>query len=336
MNQNKFPKVNFIGNKEKLSHWITKEFPNDSESVLDLFSGGCSISYAAKKLDKVVYSNDILKINYYLAKSLIENQKVKLDEKDLDLIFSGKPFSGYMTENYSNVYYFKEECKELDLYRQNIEKIRNEFKKSLAFSLMRRAMIRKRPYSRFNVLWEKVVQLRDENYSYEKYKRKRAYHNLSFKHHFFEEVASYNNAIFDNKKRNKAYNLDAFDALKKIKADVIYLDPPYPGTMNDYHAFYGILDNFILSKEKKIANKIFTNKKKSEEEFHCLFSKIKNFKYLFLSHNNNSYPSLKIMKKILENYFYEVKIIKKDFNYQITGARNKRKNTEYLFKARIK
>ena len=42
------------------------------------------------------------------------------------------------------------------------------------------------------------------------------------------------------------------------------------------------------------------------------------------------------MKKILENYFYEVKIIKKDFNYQITGARNKRKNTEYLFKARIK
>ena len=258
MNQNKFPKVNFIGNKEKLSHWITKEFPNDSESVLDLFSGGCSISYAAKKLDKVVYSNDILKINYYLAKSLIENQKVKLDEKDLDLIFSGKPFSGYMTENYSNVYYFKEECKELDLYRQNIEKIRNEFKKSLAFSLMRRAMIRKRPYSRFNVLWEKVVQLRDENYSYEKYKRKRAYHNLSFKHHFFEEVASYNNAIFDNKKRNKAYNLDAFDALKKIKADVIYLDPPYPGTMNDYHAFYGILDNFILSKEKKIANKIFT------------------------------------------------------------------------------
>ena len=133
MNQNKFPKVNFIGNKEKLSHWITKEFPNDSESVLDLFSGGCSISYAAKKLDKVVYSNDILKINYYLAKSLIENQKVKLDEKDLDLIFSGKPFSGYMTENYSNVYYFEEECKELDLYRQNIEKIRNEFKKVWLF-----------------------------------------------------------------------------------------------------------------------------------------------------------------------------------------------------------
>ena len=36
MNQSKFPKVNFIGNKEKLSDWITKEFPKDSESVLDL------------------------------------------------------------------------------------------------------------------------------------------------------------------------------------------------------------------------------------------------------------------------------------------------------------
>ena len=130
-----------------------------------------------------------------------------------------------MTENYSNVYYFEEECKELDLYRQNIEKIRNEFKKVWLF-FNEEGHDKKRPYSRFNVLWEKVVQLRDENYSYEKYKEKEPI--ITFLSSIiFEEVASYNNAIFDNKKRNKAYNLDVFDALKKIKADVIYLDPPY-------------------------------------------------------------------------------------------------------------
>ena len=29
---------------------------------------------------------------------------------------------------------------------------------------------------------------------------------------------------------------------------IIYLDPPYPGTMNDYYSFYGFLDEFISQK----------------------------------------------------------------------------------------
>ena len=37
---NKFPKINFIGNKEKIAKWITDYFPKDAESVFDAFSGG--------------------------------------------------------------------------------------------------------------------------------------------------------------------------------------------------------------------------------------------------------------------------------------------------------
>ena len=70
----------------------------------------------------------------------------------------------------------------------------------MAFALCR-AMIHKMPYSRFTLNWDTIVQLRDEEYSYQKYKRKRAYHNESFKHHFLENVNEYNNAIFDNRKK---------------------------------------------------------------------------------------------------------------------------------------
>jgi adenine-specific DNA-methyltransferase len=134
-----------------------------------------------------------------------------------------------MYKNYS------EECKELDLYRSNVEKLSNEYKKSLALSLLRRAMIRKMPYSRFNLNWEKIKQLRDEEYSYLKYKRKRAYHNKSFKFHFLDNLNDYNDSIFNNKENHKAYNKDIFELLEsKIKADIIYLDPPYTGTMNNY------------------------------------------------------------------------------------------------------
>ena len=52
---------------------------------------------------------------------------------------------------------------ELDLYRDNIEKLNSDYKKALAFSLLRRAMIRKMPYSRFNINWDKIVQLRGSN-----------------------------------------------------------------------------------------------------------------------------------------------------------------------------
>ena len=44
----KFPKINFIGNKEKITKWITDYFPQDSESVFDAFSGGSSVSYQSK------------------------------------------------------------------------------------------------------------------------------------------------------------------------------------------------------------------------------------------------------------------------------------------------
>lgn len=192
---NKYPKVNYIGNKEKIATWICEHFPTDATTLFDAFSGGCSLSYTAKMRGLEVYTNDILSINYHLANALIANNTTVLSRKDIDLIFSGEAFEGFMYHNYANVFFFPEECKQLDNYRANVEKLDSEYKKSLAISLLRRAMIRKMPYSRFNIKWEKVVQLRDEVYSYEKYKRKRAYHNQSFKHHFLANIDDYNRPV---------------------------------------------------------------------------------------------------------------------------------------------
>ena len=201
MYSKKLPKINFIGNKEKIASWICNKFPKNTRMVFDVFSGGGSVSFEAKKKGFKVISNDVLKINFILAKALIENNKTKLSKKDIELIFNGKPFRGFMFKNYSRVNFFPKECMELDLYRKNIEKLSSTHKKALALTLLRRAMIRKMPYSRFNILWKKVVQLRDEEFSYKYYKRKRAYHNQSIKHHFLENLESYNNSIFDNKKK---------------------------------------------------------------------------------------------------------------------------------------
>ena len=328
---NKYPKVNYIGNKEKLANWICDYFPKNTNSIFDAFSGGSSIGYESKKRGYQTISNDILKINYFLSKSLIENNKETLNDEDLNIIFTGKPIKGFMYKNYSEVFFFPEECMELDLYRKNINKLSSEYKKSIAFTLIRRAMVRKMPYSRFNLNWEKIKQLRDEEYSYAKYKRKRAYHNESIQSHFIKNLADYNNAIFNNDKNNKVYNDDVFNLLNEVNADIIYLDPPYTGTMNNYFGFYGLIDEYIHSKKLKPFKNNFIDKKSSLALFDKLFSNLSNFKYWFLSYNNNSYPSKDELINIISQYSKDIQVIEKPHNYKVTGKDKKTKNTEYLF-----
>jgi len=327
----KYPKLNYIGNKEKLVEWICDNFPKDTNSIFDAFSGGGVVSFEAKKRGLKVISNDVLKINSLISKALIENKSEILDEEDIKVIFDGEPFEGFMYKNYSKKLFFPQECKELDLYRKNIDNLSNEYKKAIAFILLRRAMIRKMPYSRFNLSWEKIKQLRDEEYSYKKYKRKRAYHNKSFKSHFLENLEEYNQAIFDNFQDNKSYNQDIFELLDKIKADIIYLDPPYTGTMNNYFAFYGVIDEYILQKKLKPFNNNFIDKKTSLLLFDKLFSKLSNFKYWILSYNNKSYPTKDNLIEIISKYSKNIKVIEKNHIYKVTGKENKKSNIEYLF-----
>jgi adenine-specific DNA-methyltransferase len=327
----KYPKINYIGNKEKIAKWICDQFPNDAKTIFDAFSGGCSLSYEAKCRGLEVYTNDILTINYHISNALIKNNSIVLSKEDIEIIFSGEIFEGFMFENYSEVFFYPDECRELDLYRKNIDLLDSDIKKSLAFSLMRRSMVRKMPYSRFNINWEKIKQLRDEDYSYEKYKRKRAYHNQSFKHHFLQNLDEYNNAIFDNSKQNFAYNDDVFNLLDHVKADIIYLDPPYTGTMNNYFGFYGLFDDFVNNSKSLPFENNFIDKREVGVLFDKLFSKLSNFKYWFLSYNNSSLPTKNELLYLLSKYSKNIQVIERKHNYKITGKIKKERNKEYLF-----
>lgn len=327
-----FPKINYIGNKEKLVDWIIENIPKDVEIVIDGFAGGNSVAYALKQKKFTVITNDILKINFMISKALIENKKVTLSTEEVENIFNGIPFEGFITKNYKNIYFFEEECKELDLYRKNIEEIECEYKKALAFILLRRAMVRKMPYSRFNIKWDKIVQLRDEEYSYKKYGRKRAYHNQSFKEHFYENLFEYNEAIFDNGKNCIAYNKDINELLEmEIKADLIYLDPPYAGTLNDYFGFYGFLDSYIDREKKEAFKNDFRHKNNILELFDNLIKKASKYKYCMLSYNDKAYPTKEELCNILKKYYKNIKVVEKKHNYQITGKENKNSSHELLF-----
>ena len=332
-----YPTVNYIGNKEKIVDWIASLIPKDTKSFFDAFCGGCSVSYKAKELGLTVYSNDVLKINFFLARALIENNKEKLSEKDVKKIFDGDPIEGFMFKNYANQFYYSNECKNLDVIRDNIlKKLKGKYKKAMAFALMRRAMIRKMPYSRFTILWKKIKELRNEELSYTKYGRKRHYHNQTFQFHFEDNLQEYNQAIFNNEKNNKAYNLDVYEAIKKINADVIYLDPPYAGTMNDYFGFYGLLDAYINGKATAPFKNNFVNKNTIINQFDKLFNSLGKYKYWMLSYNSRSKPGKAELYDLLSQYSDDISVYEKPYAYRVTGKKKKQKDVEYLFIVRNK
>ena len=111
-----YPKINYIGNKSKLVDWIISNMPIKSGIVVDLFSGGASVSYEFKKQGFEVISNDCLFSNYVLSKAIIENNietltkdvfNTEISEKDI--LKKYEEISKYLT----NVLYYDYEVKEL-------------------------------------------------------------------------------------------------------------------------------------------------------------------------------------------------------------------------------
>lgn len=325
----KYPKVNYIGNKEKLVNWIIEEMPVKEGTVLDIFAGGCSVSYALKANGYSVISNDILYADYVIAKALIENE-----DKTLSLsVFDKKADEERvreLTEKFSflsECLYYPEEVGELGKLAAISEKLKGN-ERYLFLALIRRAMIRKLPYSRMNVPWNQIQKLRDEDYSYEKYKRKRAYHNQSFESHMRENIKEYNRAVFKGQDC-RAYHCDAFEMAKKIDhVDVVYMDPPYPSTMNNYDAFYGLFDEMF---DKKKRHTDYTGKADFLDNMDKLIGKLAGkTRYVVLSQNTRVRPEPEEIEVMLAKYG-RVEIKRKKYNYQVTGKENKNASKELLF-----
>lgn len=327
----RYPKINYIGNKEKIANWIVENLPIKKGTVLDLFSGGAAVSYMLKKSGFTVISNDVLYSNYCISKALIENQNntltLNINEYNIYSFYSDIIYN--KIKWMSNRLYFDHEVKELSCLVNYSHSLLG-YNKYIFLALLRRAMIRKLPYSRMNIKWEQITKLRDEDLSYKKYKRKRAYYNKSFLYHIKENLKDYNLAIFNNQKDNKVYQKDAFDMIENLpqKVDLIYIDPPYPSTMNNYKDFY---DGFDIIFDKEIEYTDFTDRTKFTDNIKKIIEVAKSkTNYIAVSLNNNSKPSHNEIIENIKDIVNNIWIYKREHIYQLTGKENKNVNYEIL------
>lgn len=325
--------MNYIGSKNKLSPFIISTMKDvvgrfDDKIFCELFAGTGIIGNSLKTQVRKVISNDIEYYSYILNRNYIGNNK-KIDyfdlfdylekaESDLNKNFI---FSEYSENGDAERLYFSENNgRMIDKIRANIEslykshKIPDDTYFFCLASLLESA--------------DKCANTASVYGAFLKKLKKTAQKELILQPALFEE----SDCI------TEVYNQDSNKLIKSISGDILYLDPPY--NTRQYGANYHLLNTIARYDDFKPAGK--TGLREYQRSRFCQRNEVYSaldelildaqFKYIFISYNNEGLLSLEQIKEICSKYG-AYSFVEKD--YQRFKADNTRRykdteTTEYL------
>lgn len=317
----KFPEPQYLGAKYIHRGWISEFIPDDVNVVLDAFSGSQSIAYLLKQLGKEVLTNDFLDFNNQIGKALIENANVKLSTEDVGLLFapnSNPAEFNLMEKLFSNLFFTSEEAAFTDSFRSNVQKLDNEYKRSLALTIMCRSMTRKVTMGHFAHTQALVYAANAD-----RVKRNRSLIR-PLKDIFMDLLKEYNSAVFDNGQQNKSFNENILDLLPRLKGvDLAYFDPPYCNSHADYQSFYHLLETYVeYWKDKQFVNGVkryepkrysgFDKNSEAVGNLELLFERSQHIPLWLVSYNDRSYPDIDTMVGMIKPY-RNVKVERKTY-----------------------
>lgn len=332
-----FPDTRYMGSKRKLLSSLRSIFDQlEFKTALDAFSGTASVGYLLKTMGKAVDTNDYLRFNYYTARALVENNKVRLTDKEVhEIIQFTSDKSNFIEKEFSDLYFSQRDCRWLDSAVCNIENLTNIYKRAIAFTALCRACIKKRPRGIFT-------------YTGMRYDDGRKDLKIELADHFAEAVKMINNSVIDNGQTCRAHNSDIMQ-LKKSSYDLVYLDPPYFSLKsdNEYSRRYHFLEGLVSywnhveinrsTKTKKFdrLESPFTHRHTIVPAFEELFDRYKKSQ-IVLSYSSNCYPNAAILKRLLKNSGHAVELIEIDYVYSVGTHGHKKNNPsnrvkEYVF-----
>ncbi len=295
--------MNYIGSKYKLSNFIKSTICSVVGSDLsdkifcDIFAGTGIIGRVFKNEVKKVIANDFEYYSYVLNKNYIENHKpipgkgTYIDELDNLAIKKGFIYRNYCLGSESGRQYFSDKNgKKIDTIRQQIELWKNNGKIDDALYYFLLASLIESA--------DKVANTASVYGAFLKHLKKSAQKGLILK------PAEY--IINDNE--HIVFKEDSNELIKKIEGDILYLDPPY--NARQYGANYHLLntialyDNFIPKGKTGLRdyNKSqYCSKLSVKKAFEELIKQA-NFKFIFLSYNNEGLMTVKDIKNIMKKY----------------------------------
>lgn len=229
-----FHTIRYMGNKEKLLSFIVPEIIScckKNDIVCDLMSGTNIIGYVLRDRN-IIYSNDIQYYSYVIANAILKNMKFNFNElkETIEIRKLENSSFNFIYENYKDTYFSGNQCNEIDNIRYAIETVEEDYKYVLLTALMMSMCKCQSTTGHF-------AQFLDKNH-----KRVIPLRKMSITDEFYKELIKFNN-INGNNEKNKFFNLEVIELLKKIDIKSVgcfYLDPPY--THDQYSRFYHLLE----------------------------------------------------------------------------------------------
>ena len=243
----------YFGGKRKLcpvifSH-IAKHLPREQwqgKVFVDAFLGSGAVSLYAKVQGFKVIANDIAERSVIAGKALIENNNVILTDEDIFKLFLANPDnSHFIVKEFVPDVFTEKHAVFLDNAFPNAKRPIDKY-------LLIKYIFHIRPYSKFSSPNAFNRPMSEGRYDEIKQTYNRAIHNnLDSQLNILQiEKNRINTGIFSNGFRNEVHKQDVFDFICEVTGDVLYLDPPYAGTLS-YENEYGILDKILRDENPK-------------------------------------------------------------------------------------
>lgn len=321
----------YLGNKYRLLTFIKDVVDKECENVnviADIFAGTGAVASAFE--DKQLITNDIMYSNYICNYAWFSSERYdakKLEEIIDDYNDRSVDEDNYMTDNFADTYFSREDCSKIGFIREDIEK---KFKAGEINKRERALLLTSLLYA-----MDKIAKTCGHYDAYRK--------GVEFDMHLemFLPLASEDNSI-----ENMCYNMDSNELVKGIYADLVYIDPPY--NSRQYCDAYHLLENVARWQKPEVfgvARKMDRTKLKSK---YCTRSAASAFedlvdnlhcRYILFSYNNmatkgNDRSNAKISDedifRIL-NKKGKVKVFSEDYKAFSAGKSDIEDNQERLF-----
>ena len=319
----------YIGNKYKLIEWIFSILDKEckGKSFTDIFAGtGVVAAVASKHFDEVIL-NDFLFSNHAIYQAFFDTGAWDQD-KIINVIKNYNNINGedldenYFSINFGGKFFSKNSAKIIGFVRENIE----ENRKNLT----------EREY---HMLISSLL------YSVDKIANTVGHYDAYFKKESIEDNFFMRPIDPIEVKSASIFREDANSLAKKIKTDIVYIDPPY--NSRQYSRFYHVLETLTKWDKPKLHGVALKPEPENMSDYCRVSAKDRfaelvndiNAKYLVVSYNN-TYDSksnssqnkitLEEIKNILSKRG-KTKIFEKDYRHFNAGNTDFNNHKEYLF-----